>query len=39
MVSESRRYILGCFDTLPRNIMGWIKIHQLILMKEMREKF
>jgi len=39
MVSKSRRYIFGCFDALPRNIMGGIKILQLILLEEMSEKF
>jgi len=33
MVSESRRYIFGCFDALPRNSICWINIHQLILLK------
>jgi len=37
MVSECRRYIFGYFDALPRNIMSWNKIHQLILLKEMPE--
>jgi len=39
MVSECRRYIFGYFDALPRNILSWNKIHQLILLKEMPEKF
>jgi len=39
MVSECRRYIFGYFDVLPRNIISWNKIHQLILLKEMPENF
>ena len=39
MVSKCRRCIFGCFDALPRNIIGWIKIHQLILQKEMPDNF
>jgi len=39
MVSECRRYIFGYFDALPRIIMSWNKIYQLILLKEMPEKF
>jgi len=35
MVSECHRYIFGCLDALP----SWIKIHQLILLQEMPEKF
>jgi len=37
MVSEGRRYIFGCFDALPRDVVSWIEIHQLILMEEMPE--
>jgi len=39
MESECRRYVFGCFDALPRTIIGWIKIYQLILLKEMAENF
>jgi len=39
MVSECRLYIFGCFDALPRNTLSWIKIHQLILLKEIPKKF
>jgi len=39
MVSKCRRCIFGCFDALPRNIIGWIKIHQLTLQKEMPDNF
>jgi len=39
MVSECRRYKFGYFDALPRNIIIWNKIHQLILLKEMPEIF
>jgi len=39
MVSKCRRCIFGCFDALPRNIIGWIKIHQLIFQKEMPDNF
>jgi len=39
MVSKCRRCIFGCFDALPRNIIGWFKIHQLILQKEMPDNF
>ena len=39
MVSKCRRYIFGCFDSLPRNIISWIKIHQLILVEKMPENF
>jgi len=39
MVSDCRRYIFCCFDALLRNIISWIKIHQLILLKEMPENF
>jgi len=37
MVSKCRRYIFGCFDALPRNVITWIKIQQLILLEEMPE--
>jgi len=39
MQSECRRYLFGWFDAMPRNIISWIKINQLILLKEMPEKF
>jgi len=39
MVSECRRYIFGYFEALPRKIISWNKIHQLILLKEMPENF
>jgi len=39
MVSECRRHIFGHFDALPRNIISWNKIHQLVLLKEMPEIF
>jgi len=37
MVSKCRRHIFVCYNVLPRNIISWIKIHQLILLKEMAE--
>jgi len=37
MESKGRHYILGYFDALPRNVIGWNKIHQSILMKEKPE--
>jgi len=39
MVREGRRYLFGCFDALPRNIMSWIKIDQLILLEEISKNF
>jgi len=39
MERECRRYIFGCYDALPRNIVSWIKIHPLILLEEMPETF